>query len=172
MGGQDFTEEQRRYLEGFVSGVQARRAAQGLKPLGAEGGGAAQPAGPDKDHLAAMARFEAAGKKLSAEEKAKRDEHPFDAYARLKSESAQGQFPKGVDNFRWRFHGLFYRGADAERLHVPAAHPERHPEPLAVRWHRRPGRALRRRLRACHHARQPADPRDRCRRMPCRCSRA
>ena len=108
MSAQDFTEEQRRYLEGFVSGVQARRAAQGLKPLGSEGGGAAQPAGPDKDHLAAMARFEAVGKKLSPEEKAKRDEHPFDAYARLKSESAKGQFPKGLDNFRWRFHGLFY----------------------------------------------------------------
>ena len=25
-----------------------------------------------------------------------------------RQESAKGQFPKGVDNFRWRFHGLFY----------------------------------------------------------------
>ena len=109
MSAQDFSEEQRRYLEGFVSGVQARRASQGLKPLGTEGGaGAAQPAGPDKEHLEAMARFEAAGKKLSPEEKAKRDEHPFDAYARFRQESAKGQFPKGLDNFRWRFHGLFY----------------------------------------------------------------
>jgi ferredoxin-nitrite reductase len=109
MSAQDFTDEQRRYLEGFVAGVQARRASQGLKPLGNEGGaGSAAPSGPDKDHLAAMARFEAAGKKLSPEEKAKRDEHPFDAYARFKSESANGQFPKGIDNFRWRFHGLFY----------------------------------------------------------------
>ena len=108
MSAQDFTEEQRRYLEGFVSGVQARRAAQGLKPLAAEGGGAVQPAGPDKEHLAAMARFEAAGRKLSPEEKAKRDEHPFDAYGRLRDESAKGLFPKGIDNFRWRFHGLFY----------------------------------------------------------------
>lgn len=107
MSGQDFTDEQRRYLEGFASGMQARRAAQGLKPLEGTGGSAA-PSGPDRDHLAAMARFEADGKKLSPEEKAKRDEHPFDAYARFKSESANGQFPKGVDNFRWRFHGLFY----------------------------------------------------------------
>lgn len=107
MSAQDFSEEQRRYLEGFVSGVQARRASQGLKPLGTEGG-AVEPAGPDKEHLAAMARFESAGKKLSPEEKAKREEHPFDAYARMKEESAKGQFPKGVDNFRWRFHGLFY----------------------------------------------------------------
>jgi len=106
MSAQDFTEEQRRYLEGFVAGVQARRASQGLKPLGTEGGGPS--AGPDKDHLAAMARFEAAGRKLSNEEKAKREEHPFDAYARFKTESAKGQFPKGIDNFRWRFHGLFY----------------------------------------------------------------
>jgi ferredoxin-nitrite reductase len=62
----------------------------------------------EADHLKAMARFEAQGKKLSPEEKAKRDEHPFDAYARLKAESAKGQFPKGADNFRWRYHGLFY----------------------------------------------------------------
>jgi ferredoxin-nitrite reductase len=122
MSAQEFTEDQRRYLEGFVSGVQARRAAQGLKPLGAEGG-PAQPAGPDKAHLAAMARFEADGRKLSPEEKAKRDEHPFDAYARFKSESAKGQFPKGVDNFRWRFHGLFYvaptQNAYMCRLRIP-----------------------------------------------------
>jgi len=107
MSAQDFTDDQRRYLEGFVSGVRARRAAQGLKPLGGEIE-PAQPGGPDKEHLEAMARFEAAGKKLSPEEKAKREEHPFDAYARLTAESAKGQFPKGIDNFRWRFHGLFY----------------------------------------------------------------
>lgn len=107
MSGQDFTDEQRRYLEGFVSGMQARRAAQGLQPL-TGGGGSIAPSGPDKDHHAAMSRFEAQGKKLSPEEKAKRDEHPFDAYARFKSENSKGQFPKGVDNFRWRFHGLFY----------------------------------------------------------------
>jgi ferredoxin-nitrite reductase len=109
MSAQDFSDEQRRYLEGFVAGVQARRVSQGLKPLGAEGGaGSGSASGPDRDHLAAMARFETAGKKLSPEEKAKRDEHPFDAYARFKRESGNGQFPKGVDNFRWRFHGLFY----------------------------------------------------------------
>jgi ferredoxin-nitrite reductase len=109
MSAQDFNDEQKRYLEGFVSGVQASRAAAGLKPLAGSGQtAAAQPSGPDAAHLEAMARFEAKGKKLSTEEKAKREEHPFDAYARLKTESAKGQFPKGADNFRWRFHGLFY----------------------------------------------------------------
>ncbi len=108
MSGQDFSDDQRRYLEGFVSGVQAGRVAHGLKPIGGLGGGAAEPSGPDAPHHKAMARFEADGKKLVNEEKAKRDEHPFDAYARFKAESSNGQFPKGVDNFRWRFHGLFY----------------------------------------------------------------
>jgi ferredoxin-nitrite reductase len=107
MDEQDFSEQQKRYLEGFVSGLEASRAAAGLKPL-APGGRAAIPRGPDGAHLAAMARFEAEGRTLSSEERAKRDEHPFDAYARLKRESADGQYPKGVDNFRWRFHGLFY----------------------------------------------------------------
>src|SRR5262249_32785013 len=98
-----------RELRGGVGcGARGAPGSAGEKPVGNETGGAAQPADPDKEHLAAMARFEAAGKKLSPEEKAKRDEHPFDAYARLKSESAKGQFPKGLDNFRWRFHGLFY----------------------------------------------------------------
>ena len=70
-----------------------------------------------------MARTEAAGKKLANEEKAKRDDHPFEAYPRLKSEAEAGQFPKGVDNFRWRFHGLFYvapaQDAFMCRLRIP-----------------------------------------------------
>ena len=87
MGGQDFSDEQKRYLEGFVSGVQASRAAAGPQAAGGSGGGAASPQGRDAAHLKAMARVEAEGKKLAAEEKAKRDEHPFEAYARLKAES-------------------------------------------------------------------------------------
>ena len=108
MTADTFTDEQKRYLEGFVSGVQTSRAAAGLKPLGGVGGGSVEPVGPDAPHLKAMARTEASGKKLVNEEKAKRDDHPFEAYPRLKAEAEAGQFPKGVDNFRWRFHGLFY----------------------------------------------------------------
>ena len=123
MGDRDFSDEQKRYLEGFVSGVQASRAAAGLKPLAGIGGGPPEPAGPDAAHHKAMARFEAQGRKLSAEEKVKRDEHPFDAYARLKAESTEGKFPKAADNFRWRYHGLFYvapaQNAYMCRLRVP-----------------------------------------------------
>ena len=64
--------------------------------------------GPTRAHLAAQDRFVAEGKKLVAEEKAKRDEHPFDMYARMKKAARDDQYPKGVDVFRWKFHGLFY----------------------------------------------------------------
>ena len=118
-----------------------------------------------------MARFEAAGKKLSPEEKAKRDEHPFDAYARFKAESAKGQFPKGARQFPLALPRPVLRGAGAELLHVPAAHRQRHPHALAARRRRRPGRGARRRLRARDHARQSADPRRDAARAPSPCSR-
>lgn len=104
-----FSGEQKRYLEGLVSGLQASRAAHGLKPLG-EGGGAAaaEPTGPDAAHLKAQSATEASGKKLVDPEKWKREEHPFDAYARLKDQAATNEFPKPPDNFRWRYYGLFY----------------------------------------------------------------
>jgi ferredoxin-nitrite reductase len=105
----DFTPDQKRYLEGFTSGLQSARAARGLKPLG--GGAAAlpsEPTGPDAAHARAQAAAEQAGGKLVDQEKWKRAEHPFDAYARLKSQSRSGTYPKPEDNFRWRYHGLFY----------------------------------------------------------------
>ena len=101
MGG-EFTAEQKRYLEGFTSGIQVGR----LKPAG--GGSATAPSGPDAPHLAAQAKTEAAGKKLVDQEKWKRESHPFDAYDRLKEQAAKDEFPKPPDNFRWRYYGLFY----------------------------------------------------------------
>ena len=110
MSGHDFSDDQKRYLEGFVSGVQATRVAAGLRPLGgiAGSGGPSEPAGPDAANLKAMAKTEAAGKKLVDQEKWKRDDPPFEAYARLKREALAGSAPKPADNFRWRYHGLFY----------------------------------------------------------------
>ena len=102
MGG-EFTTEQKRYLEGFTSGIHVGR----LKPQTAPTGPTA-PSGPDAEHLAAQAKVEAAGKKLSDQEKWKREEHPFDAYPRLKEQAAKDEFPKPADNFRWRYYGLFY----------------------------------------------------------------
>ena len=100
--GQDFSPEQKRYLEGFASGVSAGRLG---RPQSTP---AAEPTGPDAIHLTAMKRTETSGKKLADQEKWKRDEHPFDAYPRLNEQAARDEFPKPPDNFRWRYYGLFY----------------------------------------------------------------
>ena len=97
----DFTPEQKRYLEGFSSGLQIARLGRGATAP-------AKPSGPDAEHVAAQDRVLAAGKKLSDQEKFKRDEHPFDAYHRLQDQAAKNEFPKPADNFRWRYYGLFY----------------------------------------------------------------
>ncbi len=106
--GSEFSPEQKRFLEGFASGLQSARAARGLKPLGGAAGRGAEPMGPEAAHLAAQARAEAAGGKLADQEKWKRAEHPFDAYPKLKGQAARNEYPKPDDNFRWRYHGLFY----------------------------------------------------------------
>jgi ferredoxin-nitrite reductase len=98
----DFSSDQKRYLEGFVSGIQAGKlAGGGARP-------APEPTGPDAIHHKAQDETVARGGKLADQEKWKRGEHPFDAYARLKGQAAKAQYPKPEDNFRWRYYGLFY----------------------------------------------------------------
>jgi ferredoxin-nitrite reductase len=112
----DFSPEQKRYLEGLVAGLSALR----QKPPAAD---RRDPAGPDAEHLLAMARCEEAGKKLADQEKWKREDHPFDAYARLKQQARANGPPSPPDNFRWRFHGLFYVAPTQDsymcRLRIP-----------------------------------------------------
>jgi len=113
---EDFSPDQRRYLEGLVAGMTASRAVGTIAPT-------AEPIGPDAAQLIAMARTEAAGKKLVDQEKFKRDEHPLDAYQRLKADAEAGNYPKPPDNYRWRWHGLFYVAPNQQsfmcRLRMP-----------------------------------------------------
>jgi ferredoxin-nitrite reductase len=105
----DFNPEQKRYLEGFVAGLQIAKAArESADASAAAGAKTAQPSGPDAAHLRAQDRVLAAGGKLSEQEKFKRELHPFDGYERLKAQAANNEYPKPPDNFRWRFFGLFY----------------------------------------------------------------
>src|ERR1700676_2298135 len=126
----DFEPEQKRYLEGFVAGVQIAKAAKtvaGAAVAAAPGAGAAVAAagvtGPDGAGLKAQNRVLPAGGKLSDPEKFKRDQHPFDTYERLKAHAAKGEYPKPPDNFRWRFFGLFYVAPNQNsymcRLRIP-----------------------------------------------------
>src|SRR5215813_2087560 len=104
--GGEFSAEQKRYLEGFASGLQAGRAARGAPTTAAKP--EAEPVGPDAAALKAQDRVLKDGKKLADQEKFKREEHPFDGYARLKAQADKNEAPKPPDNFRWRFFGLFY----------------------------------------------------------------
>jgi ferredoxin-nitrite reductase len=114
----DFEPEQKRYLEGLMTGLQI---AKTLRPASGNGTApvastrsngaadhAAEPVGPDAAALRAQDRAITAGGKLSDPEKFKRELHPFDAYERLKEQATKNEAPKADDNFRWRFFGLFY----------------------------------------------------------------
>ena len=117
----DFTDEQKRYLEGFSTGLQISRVGKGLG--GAAAKVVAEPVGPEAPHLKAQDRVIASGRKLVDQEKWKREEHPFDAYPRLKEQAAIDARPSPADNFRWRYYGLFYVGPTQDsymsRLRIP-----------------------------------------------------
>ena len=101
-----FDPEQKRYLEGFASGLNAARATGGLATAALAP--APEPTGPEAIHQRAQDKVTAAGGKLADQEAWKRAENPFDAHARLAAAARDGQAPKPEDNFRWRYHGLFW----------------------------------------------------------------
>src|SRR6185437_8390590 len=117
-GVSEFTEQQKRWLEGFTSGLAARKtSATPAAPV------AAQPVGPDALQHAAQDRTVATGGKLVAEEKAKRQRHPLDRWDEVVERADKAEFPKGIDVFLTKYHGLFYV-APAEnsfmcRLRIP-----------------------------------------------------
>jgi ferredoxin-nitrite reductase len=119
----DFNPEQKRYLEGFVAGLQIAKAAKSISGVAAPASAAAEPIGPDAAALKAQDRVLAAGGKLSDPEKFKRELHPFDGYERLKAQARAGEYPKPPDNFRWRYFGLFYVAPNQNsymcRLRIP-----------------------------------------------------
>jgi ferredoxin-nitrite reductase len=123
----DFSDEQKRYLEGFTSGLNVGRAAHQLSavrvPAATLPKANPESIGPDAVHIKAQDRVLEDGKKLSDQERFKRELHPFDAYERLKAQAANNEPPKPDDNFRWRFFGLFYVAPNQKsymcRLRIP-----------------------------------------------------
>jgi ferredoxin-nitrite reductase len=111
----DFSEQQKRYLEGLGRGFAAARAAQGAAQVA--------PGGPEGIHYAAQNRFLAAGKTLVKEEEAKRARHGLDMWDVIAANAAKGEFPKGTDVFLYKFHGLFHvaptQDAFMLRLRIP-----------------------------------------------------
>jgi ferredoxin-nitrite reductase len=108
----DFEPQQKRYLEGFVAGLQIARTAGSIAARNGASAPApaamSEPTGPDAPHWRAQDRVIRAGGKLSDQEKFKRELHPFDGYEKLKGQAVANTPPKPDDNFRWRFFGLFF----------------------------------------------------------------
>ena len=104
----DFSDEQKRYLEGFMSGLQVGRVGRNAGLTGGSAAPAAkadpEPVGPDAAGLKAQDKLLADGKKLSDPEKFKREEHPFDAYPRLKEQALVDARPSPADNLDRRAH--------------------------------------------------------------------
>ena len=135
-GAEAINDEQKRYLDGFIAGVTAKRG--GAAPL-LPGASATDPS--DINRLA-QDRFLAAGKKLVAEEESKRKDDPFDDWDALLADAAAGRFPKGNDIFRRKFFGMFYvapaQNSFMCRLRMPNgilnAHQVRGLADLAEQW--------------------------------------
>ncbi|MGY8678490.1 NirA family protein [Bradyrhizobium sp. UFLA05-153] len=107
----DFSDEQKRYLEGFMSGLQVGRVGRAFVAGGAPataGAAPSEPTGPDAAAIKAQDKLTAAGKKLADQEKFKRELHPFDGYERLKDQARNNANPTPADNFRWRYYGIFW----------------------------------------------------------------
>jgi len=127
-----FTEEQKQYLEGFVTAI-AKQRGLGLPSASASipGGAqiAAKPSGEEQNsdpayiHIEAQDRTTRAGGRLVAEELAKHEKHPFDMWDEMLANAAAERFPKALDVFRYKFHGLFYVAPNQDafmlRLRIP-----------------------------------------------------
>ncbi|MDB5412398.1 MAG: nirA [Rubritepida sp.] len=114
MDGPGFSPEQQNYLKGFMAGVEARRGA--LAPAG-------EGSAPPDALRAAQDRTIAEGGTLVPQEEAKRTKHPLDRWDEITKRAEAGQFPKPIDDFTGRFHGLFFVGPAQDafmcRLRIP-----------------------------------------------------
>src|SRR4051794_29212476 len=130
---ENFSDQQKLFLDGLARAVAAVRTAPGPSPA---------VTGPDAIHRVAQDRVQAQGGKLSREEDAKREKHPFDIWDQMVERAERGEFPKGVDVFRYKFHGLFHVAPAQDsfmcRLRIPNgiidAHKLAHVAVLAERY--------------------------------------
>ena len=82
------------------------------------------PGGPEAIHYQAQNRFLAEGKKLTAEEEAKRAKFPLDRWDELCARSQEGAYPRGIDVHLAKYFGLFFvapaQNSYMCRLRLPA----------------------------------------------------
>lgn len=101
MDDRPFSAEQQEYLKGFMAGVEVRHGL--VRPAGERGSGPP----PDAQRAAQDATL-ARGGKLTPQEEAKRARHPLDRWDEITERAEMGVFPKPMDDFLGRWHGLFF----------------------------------------------------------------
>src|SRR5215469_6045262 len=110
----DFTDEQKKYLEGFAAGsmlgtLPTFAATLGLSPQQLTGAAkATDSSAPEAIHFRAQDRFVAEGKKLCPEEQEKRRRFPLDVYDEIAAHARDNRPPKGLDVLAFKYHGLFW----------------------------------------------------------------
>src|SRR5882724_7247445 len=99
----DFTEEQKQYLQGFAAGSGlVQKLSLNVLPTTP----ATSTADPNR---AAQEKAVAEGKKLCPEEEAKRKiGHGLDIWDEVVRHARDDRYPKGTDVFLFKFQGLFY----------------------------------------------------------------
>jgi ferredoxin-nitrite reductase len=106
-----FTEEQKQYLDGFVSGGRIAQSLPVLPTWQKTLGTTPQPQPSESD------------RKLPPEEQAKRRLHGLDTWNLVLEHARDGRFPKGTDVFMMKFQGMFYVAPAQEsfmcRLRLP-----------------------------------------------------
>ena len=127
-----FTEDQKQYLEGFITAIAKKRGLEMPRSVASVEGNA-QISGSVSDeerqrdptyiHTEAQDRAMRAGGQLVPEELAKREKHPFDMWDEMLANAGAERFPKGLDVFLYKFHGLFYAAPNQDafmlRLRLP-----------------------------------------------------
>lgn len=114
-----FTQEQQAYLQGLMLGTDVARKVHSLPVLSGSGhaqspaiasGKAGNAEVPQAATLQEQAqqRWEADGKTLAAEEKAKRSKDPWELWNEVGSRADRAEYPKGNDVFLTKYHGLFF----------------------------------------------------------------
>lgn len=113
----EFSKEQQAYLQGLVMGSDVARKIKNL-PVLSGSAASGQPATTTRItvgdghlpsiHADAQQRFEAAGKTLVAEEKAKRDKNGLAMWSEIEARAETNEYPKGTDVFLTKYQGLFF----------------------------------------------------------------
>src|SRR2546425_11776841 len=103
MNQTEFSEEQKQYLDGFVAGSKL---VHSLTVLPSAAPVTPPPPVSSDPTIAAQDRTMASGKKLCAEEQAKRNLNGLDTWDLVLDHARDGRFPKGTDVFMMKFQGM------------------------------------------------------------------